>query len=136
MVPARLQGSPAITAWCHVCEYRAVPILDGICGFCDTPIAGLALERATGVRAERARIRKRDYPAMPAGQTCDYCEQPATVRMQGETDSFGAEWLDFCDHHAARVRAGATFGYCVECDALFELPDPDVELPRCPEHAR
>lgn len=56
----RLQGSPAITAWCHVCEYRTVPILDGICGFCDTPIAGFALERAAGVRAERARIRARD----------------------------------------------------------------------------
>lgn len=61
-------------------------------------------------------------PRMPADQTCDFCSAPATQRLQGETDSWGAEWCDFCDHHAERVLAGATFAYCVECNELFE-PD-------------
>lgn len=74
-------------------------------------------------------------PAMPADQTCDFCPAPATVRMQGETDSWGAEWCDFCDHHAERVRAGASFTYCVECDVLFELADEDDASIRCPAHA-
>jgi hypothetical protein len=73
-------------------------------------------------------------PAMPEGQTCDYCDALATVRLQGETDSWGAEWLDLCAHHAERVAANATFAYCVDCEVLFELEDPDEQMPRCADH--
>lgn len=34
---------------------------------------------------------------VPQGQKCDDCENIATIRVQGETDSFGAEWYDFCE---------------------------------------
>jgi hypothetical protein len=33
----------------------------------------------------------------PKGMTCDECTNPATVRIQGETDSFGCEMIDLCD---------------------------------------
>lgn len=33
---------------------------------------------------------------VPAGQTCDDCNEPAVKRIQGETDSFGSEMFDFC----------------------------------------
>jgi len=37
----------------------------------------------------------------PATVACDHhgCLSDATVRVQGETDSFGAEYLDFCARH-------------------------------------
>ena len=36
--------------------------------------------------------------AVPEGQMCDDCgNKTATHRIQGETDSFGAEWHDLCD---------------------------------------
>ena len=35
---------------------------------------------------------------VPDGTMCDDCsEHLATHRIQGETDSFGAEWYDLCD---------------------------------------
>ncbi len=33
---------------------------------------------------------------VPEGQTCDECGEPAVKRVQGETDSFGCEMMDFC----------------------------------------
>ena len=33
------QGSEQITAWCPTCQERAVPMRNGTCAFCDTPIA-------------------------------------------------------------------------------------------------
>ena len=33
---------------------------------------------------------------LPNGSTCDDCGKPAVIRMQGETDSFGAEFMDLC----------------------------------------
>lgn len=32
------QGSAELTAWCPSCEERAVPMSNGTCGFCDTPL--------------------------------------------------------------------------------------------------
>ena len=32
------QGSDEVTAWCPTCEERAVPMRDGTCAFCQTPI--------------------------------------------------------------------------------------------------
>jgi len=45
---------------------------------------------------------------VPAGTLCDHCEDddkktPAVVRIQGETDSFGAELLDLCAECAKKV---------------------------------
>ena len=41
------------------------------------------------------RYTEQDAPICE-GYNCD-CERPATVSIQGETDSFGYEILDFCD---------------------------------------
>ncbi len=49
----------------------------------------------------------------PSGVACDHdgCLRDATVRVQGETDSFGAEYLDFCDLHVPkREQLIADFG--------------------------
>lgn len=35
--------------------------------------------------------------SVPDGMNCDSCENPATVRIQGETDSFGCEMIDLCE---------------------------------------
>ena len=35
---------------------------------------------------------------------CDSCGAPATCRMQGETDSFGCEWLHLCAGCADRIK--------------------------------
>jgi len=39
--------------------------------------------------------------SVPRGAKCDRCGKPATVRKQGETDSFGAELYDLCDECAS-----------------------------------
>ncbi|PIR93627.1 hypothetical protein COT97_05680 [Candidatus Falkowbacteria bacterium CG10_big_fil_rev_8_21_14_0_10_39_11] len=59
--------------------------------------------------------------AVPDSQMCDDCgEKLATRRLQGETDSFGAEWADLCDECFAseRVRrrenSGGQCDYCKE----------------------
>ena len=52
--------------------------------------------------------------ATPEGMMCDmHPDRPAVRRMQGETDSFGAEYLDLCQEcldkmakHEAENRAG------------------------------
>jgi hypothetical protein len=35
------QGAPELTGWCPKCQERAVPMRDGTCGFCSTPLEGL-----------------------------------------------------------------------------------------------
>lgn len=32
----------------------------------------------------------------PAGTECDYCTAIAVIRIQGETDSYGSEMIDYC----------------------------------------
>lgn len=46
------------------------------------------------------------HHSVPAGVMCDeHADRPATHRVQGETDSFGAELNDMCDEcHAAYKR--------------------------------
>ena len=57
--------------------------------------------------------------AVPEGQTCDDCGAPATHRIQGETDSFGAEWADLCDScydkERERIRNEDRSGHCEWC---------------------
>lgn len=52
---------------------------------------------------------------------CDNCsDKPATVRVQGETDSFGCEMHDFCDECAKADRVEAqqpNVGKCDWCDS-------------------
>ena len=40
---------------------------------------------------------------VPAGMKCDECPNPATTRIQGETDSFGCEMWDLCKSCAERI---------------------------------
>lgn len=74
-------------------------------------------------------------PAMPEGQTCDLCDDPATIRVQGETDSFGAEWCDWCEpHYRALMEFGICFTYCTVCDRCFPLADEDDDSITCHHH--
>ena len=64
------------------------------------------------------------------GMKCDDCENTATRRIQGETDSFGCEYHDLCDTCAATVLpAGSEGGFCDFCktdaERLFPVRDPD-----------
>lgn len=57
---------------------------------------------------------------LPAGATCDLHEsRPAVARIQGETDSMGAELNDMCqeclDNHRQHVRTADTSGTCDWC---------------------
>lgn len=69
--------------------------------------------------------------APPDGTECD--DHPgvlAATRIQGETDSFGAEYLDLCTACVARLsREQAAPGYCDWCKAqvldLRPRRDPD-----------
>jgi hypothetical protein len=49
----------------------------------------------------------------PEGTACEICGEPATQRVQGETDSFGAEWNDLCDSCAREDLANS--GPCDWC---------------------
>ena len=57
--------------------------------------------------------------AVPNKQTCDDCGAPATHRLQGETDSMGAEWADLCDScydkERERIRNEDRSGECEWC---------------------
>jgi hypothetical protein len=56
------------------------------------------------------------HPAA-AGAVCDeHPERSATVRIQGETDSFGAEFHDVCAECAAEMRAHAAADRTGVCD--------------------
>lgn len=56
------------------------------------------------------------------GEQCDHlgCEAPATIRVQGETDSFGAEFYDYCAAHVPKREQ--LIGTCEWCKT------PDVPL--------
>jgi hypothetical protein len=52
---------------------------------------------------------------VPAGATCDeHPHQPAVGRIQGETDSFGAELLDLCQECLDAIAPAAGMSGC--CD--------------------
>lgn len=58
--------------------------------------------------------------AVPAGTVCDmHPDRPAIARIQGETDSFGAELNDMCqeclDEYREDVRNADTSGVCEWC---------------------
>lgn len=71
----------------------------------------------------------------PAGMTCDECGQPAEVRVQGETDSFGCEMYDLCRPcwDAEKKVMVDTSGACDWCgkhaDAL--APRRDIDEGMC-----
>ncbi|WP_425065081.1 hypothetical protein [Reyranella sp.] len=57
---------------------------------------------------------------LPDDATCDlHLDRPAVARIQGETDSMGAELNDMCreclDEHRAYVRNADTSGTCDWC---------------------
>jgi len=54
--------------------------------------------------------------SLSSGHTCDTegCSKPALYRAQGETDSFGAEYEDFCEEHYREYCEGIT-----ECSNLY-----------------
>lgn len=74
---------------------------------------------------------------VPAGQTCDeHPERVAKYRIQGETDSMGAEFVDACEECARRILPAARERYypgrCDICkrfaDTLRKWRDPDEGL--------
>lgn len=46
---------------------------------------------------------------------CEKCGAPATCRLQGETDSFGAEWWTLCDECADKSSETSPSGECETC---------------------
>lgn len=59
--------------------------------------------------------------ALILGSKCEECENSAMYRVQGETDSFGAEMHDLCEAHYMAMRtynaAHPTIGDCKWCTA-------------------
>lgn len=53
---------------------------------------------------------------VPAGTKCDDCPEPATVRVQGETDSMGAEFADLCRSCFNAVEADGDDERIGKCD--------------------
>ncbi|MFH1631873.1 MAG: hypothetical protein ABIA47_02515 [bacterium] len=57
---------------------------------------------------------------LPVSQMCDgyncRCDKPATRRIQGETDSFGAEFMDLCDDCYRKYRADTPWYHDATCD--------------------
>lgn len=70
---------------------------------------------------------------LPPGTMCDdHPERPAVARIQGETDSFGAEYLDLCQECLDKLQAEAIqarTGPCDWCgqhaDTLAHIRDAD-----------
>lgn len=55
--------------------------------------------------------------APPDGAMCDdHPDRPAARRVQGETDSFGCEWLDLCAECVAELDEHARRGSAGRCD--------------------
>lgn len=67
----------------------------------------------------------------PVGMCCDEHEdRPAVKRVQGETDSFGAEWIDMCEecYAAHLVDDTPTVTVCDRCRGKLPTKpwrDPD-----------
>lgn len=68
---------------------------------------------------------------LPVGTTCDFCDTAAVTRLQGETDSFGAEYSDVCQDHLDAIRKAESdnSGMCDWCkqDAPVRSPRRDVD---------
>lgn len=55
--------------------------------------------------------------ALPEGAMCDeHPDRPAIARIQGETDSFGAELHDMCAECVAEYRSHTNDGRCGTCE--------------------
>lgn len=57
------------------------------------------------------------------GAICDDCGAPATITIQGDTDSFGAEYMEFCEDCHERWEEESkektdTSGHCEWCDQM------------------
>lgn len=49
------------------------------------------------ISSGRVMTRTGSHHKVPAGATCDdHPDRPAVHRVQGETDSFGCEYIDWC----------------------------------------
>lgn len=59
---------------------------------------------------------------------CEDCDKPATYKMQGETDSFGAEYFYYCDEHLEKalddLNKADTSGCCEWCHKHSEKLRP------------
>ena len=50
------------------------------------------------ISTSRVPTRTGSLHKVPKGAMCDdHTDRPATRRVQGETDSFGCEYIDMCD---------------------------------------
>lgn len=50
------------------------------------------------ISTSRVMTRSGSTHKVPTGAMCDdHTDRPATHRIQGETDSFGCEYIDWCD---------------------------------------
>lgn len=56
------------------------------------------------------------HPLPPGAMCDDHPDRPAVARIQGETDSFGAELLDLCQECLDELRAHRAEARCGMCD--------------------
>jgi hypothetical protein len=73
---------------------------------------------------------------VPAGAMCDYHpDRPAVRRVQGETDSFGSEMIDWCEECYKQYlehKEQDSIGICYHCKGLTPLfPWRDYEEGSC-----
>jgi hypothetical protein len=52
----------------------------------------------------------------PENTVCDTCGKPATIRKQGDTDSFGAEMFDFCKECWEKAKEDFNASMLGSCD--------------------
>jgi hypothetical protein len=99
------EGDPRITAFCPTCRERCVPIGDGICGWCSTPVTGRALaDFQDRMRAKRQRDRALERQAAMPPANVDPVPgpyPPGTVKGLHPTVTVGPDLAV-----AERARAG------------------------------
>lgn len=71
------------------------------------------------------------YARLPAGSMCDeHPERPAVRRVQGETDSFGCEYIDMCQACLNEYQQASDYsGKCNWCGKHVDhvYPHRDIE---------
>lgn len=72
------QGSDEITVWCSCCLEKTIPLRNGCCAFCDTPLTDEAKERDSLATVDELALRRTQARA---DRTAVARDTPARVRI-------------------------------------------------------